>query len=69
MGFGDFIGNNAVSVDAASEETSVRSKYPQLLHPEEHIELALRQSQLPSTSLFPSVRQSQNHFPAEQYLL
>ena len=42
MGFGDFLGSNSVSVDASKEETSVRSKYPQLLHERERIEIAFK---------------------------
>ena len=42
MGFGNFLGNNAVSVDATNEESSVRSKYPLLLHPDEHVEIAFK---------------------------
>ena len=38
----NFLGNNSVQVDATAAETSVREKYPHLLHAKERIELAFK---------------------------
>ena len=38
----DALFDNAYQVDAANAEEKIREKYPQLLHTEEHVELAFR---------------------------
>jgi hypothetical protein len=40
MGLGDFIGNNAYTVNAAEAEQSAREKYPLLFHKDERVVLA-----------------------------
>jgi Bacterial PH domain len=40
MGFGAFLGDNAVQVEASTAEAAVREKYPLLLEESEKIEIA-----------------------------